>query len=108
MNPADRAVPRAESTLAIGTLVPDTGNRTNGVFAAGQGIAETNCKYPALAVAPRVGAAWDVTRQRSSFVVRGGAGLFFDRPPAQQRLQHGRTTRRSRATSRCATASCRT
>ena len=34
-----------------------------------------------LAVAPRVGAAWDV-KGNQQFVVRGGVGLFFDRPPA--------------------------
>jgi len=37
--------------------------------------------YPGLAVAPRVGAAWDLSGKQT-FIVRGGAGLFFDRPPA--------------------------
>ena len=70
------------SSLAIGTIVPNTGSLTNGVFASGQGIVETNYKYPALKVAPRVGGAWDV-RGTQQFVVRGSAGLFFDRPQAQ-------------------------
>jgi hypothetical protein len=82
MNPATGQLLGPNTTLAIGTLVPDTGNRTNGVYAAGQGIAKENGKYPALAVAPRVGAAWDITGQQR-FVVRGGAGLFYDRPQAQ-------------------------
>jgi hypothetical protein len=69
----------ANSVLAIGTLVPGSGNTTNGLFLSGQGISKTTYNWPALAFAPRFGAAYDVTgRQR--LVVRGGAGLFFDRP----------------------------
>jgi hypothetical protein len=82
MNPQTGQFLGPQSALAIGTLVPNTGNRTNGIFAAGQGIADTNGLYPTLAVAPRVGAAWDVKGDQR-FVVRGGAGLFFDRPQAQ-------------------------
>jgi len=82
MNPLTRQFLGPNSAAAIGTLVPGTGSLTNGVFADGQGIAETNYLYPKLAVAPRVGAAWDVSKKQS-FVVRGSAGLFFDRPPAQ-------------------------
>ncbi len=82
MNPDTGQLLGPNTTLAIGTLVPGTGNRTNGVFAAGQGIAKENGKYPALAAAPRFGAAWDVTGTQH-YVVRGGAGLFFDRPQAQ-------------------------
>lgn len=69
----------ANSVLAIGTLVPGSGNTTNGLFLSGQGIAKTTYNWPALKLAPRFGMAYDVTgRQR--LVVRGGAGLFFDRP----------------------------
>jgi hypothetical protein len=82
MNPLTGQFLGPNSAPAIGTLVPNTGNLTNGIFANGQGIVETNYKYPALGVAPRVGAAWDVKRNQT-FVVRGSAGLFFDRPPAQ-------------------------
>src|SRR5207244_5699838 len=43
------------------------------------GIARPPYTWPAIGMAPRFGAAWDVTgRQR--LVLRGGAGLFFDRP----------------------------
>jgi carboxypeptidase family protein len=70
------------SSLAIGTIVPNSGNLTNGVFADGQGIVKTNYKYPGLKAAPRVGAAWD-PRGTQQFIVRGSAGLFFDRPQAQ-------------------------
>ena len=82
MNPLTRQFLGPNSAAAIGTLVPNTGTLTNGVFPAGEGIAETNYTYPKLAVAPRVGAAWDVNRNQK-FVVRGSVGLFFDRPPAQ-------------------------
>jgi hypothetical protein len=82
MDPLTGQMLGANSALAIGTLVPNTGSTTNGVFAAGQGpVAETNHTYPALGVTPRVGAAWDVKGDQR-FVVRGGAGLFYDRPPA--------------------------
>ena len=82
MNPLTRQFLGPNSAAAIGTLVPGTGNLTNGVFASGQGIVDTNYQYPKLKIAPRVGAAWDVSRKQT-FVVRGSAGLFFDRPPAQ-------------------------
>ena len=82
MNPLTGQFLGPNSAAAIGTLVPGTGNATNGIFASGQGIADTNYTYPAVKVGPRVGAAWDVSRKQT-FVVRGSAGLFFDRPPAQ-------------------------
>ncbi len=67
------------TTLAIGTIVPNSGNLTNGLVQAGQGIPIETYKQPALGVAPRFGMAYDVTgRQR--IVLRGGAGSYFDRP----------------------------
>ena len=82
MDPVTGQMLGPNSTLAIGTLVPNTGSPSNGLFAAGQGpVAETNHTYPALGVTPRVGAAWDV-KGNQQFVVRGGAGLFYDRAPA--------------------------
>jgi hypothetical protein len=69
------------SSLAIGTLVPDTGLPTNGLVRQGQGISETNFIWPRLAIAPRFGMAYDVTG-RQEFVLRGGAGVFYDRPNA--------------------------
>ena len=81
-NPVTGAFLGSNSALAIGTLVPNTGSATNGVFAAGQGIVESNYQYPKLKVAPRVGAAWDVKGDQT-FVVRGSVGMFYDRPQAQ-------------------------
>ncbi|MEO7190739.1 MAG: carboxypeptidase regulatory-like domain-containing protein [Vicinamibacterales bacterium] len=69
----------AGTSSLIGQAVPGTGDPANGLVQAGRGIADTGYLWPSLAVAPRVGAAYDVTgRQR--VVIRGSAGLFFDRP----------------------------
>ena len=67
------------SAIAIGTIVPNSGNTLNGIFQAGQGIAKENYEWPALAIAPRFGMAYDITGMQK-FIVRGGLGLFFDRP----------------------------
>jgi hypothetical protein len=67
------------SAAAIGTIVPNTGNRLNGLFLSGEGITKTTYTYPALGVAPRFGLAYDLTGEQR-FVLRGGGGLFYDRP----------------------------
>ena len=67
------------TAVAIGTLVPGSGNLMNGIFPAGEGIAKEGYEWPALAVAPRFGMAYDVSGTQK-LVLRGGLGLFFDRP----------------------------
>ena len=67
------------SVVAIGTLVPGTGSSTNGLFLSGNGIAKTTYEWPLLRPAPRFGMAFDVTG-RQTIVLRGGGGLFYDRP----------------------------
>jgi hypothetical protein len=67
------------SSAAIGTIVPNTGNPLNGLFLSGDGITKTTYTYPSLGVAPRFGMAYDVTGEQK-LVVRGGGGLFYDRP----------------------------
>jgi hypothetical protein len=79
MNPATGQFLGPNSTLAIGAVVPNSGNATNGIFPAGQGITKTAFQWPAVAPAPRFGMAYDVTGEQR-IIVRGGAGLFFDRP----------------------------
>ncbi len=69
----------ANTAAAIGTVVPGTGNPTNGIHQAGDGIADTSYTWPKLAVAPRFGMAYDLTGTQR-FVLRAGGGLFFDRP----------------------------
>lgn len=80
-DPLTGATVATNASLLIGTLVPNSGDPLNGIFEPGKGVADTAYVWPSLAVAPRTGVAWDVTGQQK-FVVRGGAGLFFDRPSA--------------------------
>ena len=68
--------------LAIGTLVPNTGDPLNGIQIPGEDIADTHLVYPALARRARVSAPRGTSPASRRFIVRGGAGLFFDRPPA--------------------------
>ena len=67
------------TSIAIGTLVPDSGNPTNGLYLSGNGIADTTYEWPLLRPAPRFGAAYDVTGKQA-LIARGGVGLFYDRP----------------------------
>ncbi len=73
-------VPGAANTAAaIGTVIPNSGNLTNGIRQAGDGIANTSYTWPKLVLGPRVGVAYDLTGSQT-FVLRAGGGLFFDRP----------------------------
>ncbi len=78
-DPVTRQFLGPNSTLAIGTLVPGTGNLTNGLFQSGQGIAKTTYTFPKLNVGPRFGMAYDITGKQE-FVARGAVGIYFDRP----------------------------
>ena len=69
----------ANTQAAIGTPVPGVGNPLDGIIQAGHGIAGTNYTWPALVAAPRFGFAYDLTG-KSDWVLRGGFGLFYDRP----------------------------
>ncbi len=80
MDPLTGQLLGSTTTVAIGALVPNSGNATNGIFVAGQGITKTAFKWPADGVAPRFGMAYDVTGSQKWIVFRGAAGLFFDRP----------------------------
>ena len=79
MNPVNGQLMGAGTASLIGQIVPGTGNPTNGIVRSGDGISEYNYTWPSLAVAPRFGVAYDVTGAQK-FVLRGGGGLFFDRP----------------------------
>jgi hypothetical protein len=72
--------PGASNTqAAIGTPVPGTGNPLNGIKQAGDGIAKTGYTWPNLVVGPRFGVAYDISGNQS-IVLRGGGGIFYDRP----------------------------
>jgi len=79
MNPLTGQFLGPNTTLAIGTMVPNTGNTTNGLVQAGKGIPLSTYLQPALGVAPRFGMAYDLSG-RQQIVLRGGGGLYFDRP----------------------------
>jgi hypothetical protein len=79
MNPLTGQFLGPNTTLAIGTIVPNSGNVTNGLVQAGQGIPQSTYLQPALGAAPRFGMAYDLTG-RQQLVLRGGGGLYYDRP----------------------------
>ena len=54
-------------------------NRFNGSFQAGQGINHELQNGNAFRVSPRIGFVYDLTG-KSEFIVRGGFGIFYDRP----------------------------
>ena len=93
------------TSLAIGQVVPNTATPQRH-RPAGDGIANTNYTWPTVGYAPRFGAAYDLTGGQK-FVLRGGAGLFFDRPNGNTVFtQVGNPPSRPRRPS--ATRSCRT
>ncbi len=78
-NPITGALLGPNTTAAIGTVVPNSGDLSNGIRQAGDGISKYNYVWPTLVYGPRVGAAYDLTGGQK-LVVRGSYGLFFDRP----------------------------
>jgi hypothetical protein len=66
------------SAFAIGTIIPGTGNVTNGIRLGGDGIAKSAHIWPNLVFGPRFGLAYDLKGDQS-LVVRGGVGVFYDR-----------------------------
>jgi hypothetical protein len=72
--------PTANNTqVLIGTPVPGSGNPLNGIRQAGDGIADTGYTWPTMVFGPRFGAAYDLSGNQS-MILRGGVGLFYDRP----------------------------
>jgi hypothetical protein len=62
----------------IGRLTPGS-NRFNGAFQAGQGISDTVQSGDAFKISPRFGAVYDLSGTGDT-IIRGGWGIFFDRP----------------------------
>ena len=65
MNPLTGALMGAGTAALIGQIVPGTGNPANGIVRAGDGISKYNYEWPALALAPRFGAAYDVSGKQT-------------------------------------------
>lgn len=78
VNPANGASLGTGTQVAIGTIVPGSGDLYNGILQAGNGIAKTNYTWPTIGLAPRFGAAYDVSGTQR-MVIRGGFGVFYDR-----------------------------
>jgi hypothetical protein len=75
MNPVTGAlVPGVD----IGTIVPGTGNLTNGILQAGKGVNKYLMASPGVIPAPRVGFTYDLTG-RQNVVFHAGGGIFYDR-----------------------------
>ncbi|MET0165503.1 MAG: carboxypeptidase-like regulatory domain-containing protein, partial [Vicinamibacterales bacterium] len=69
----------ANTQVLIGTPIPGAGNPLNGIRQAGDGISDYSYTWPAIVFGPRFGAAYDLSGD-SRLIVRGGVGLFYDRP----------------------------
>ena len=67
------------SAVLIGQIVPNSGDLMNGIVRAGDGISKYNYTWPSVLAAPRFGMAYDLTGAQR-MVLRGGIGLFHDRP----------------------------
>ena len=73
VNPATGTSLGANTQVAIGSLVPGSGDPYNGIVKAGDGIAKTNYTWPTLGFAPRFGAAYDVSGRSAWSSAAGSA-----------------------------------
>lgn len=88
MNPITGQLLGPNSSVAIGTIVQGTGDALNGLRRQGEGIVRTGYTWPAMAIAPRFGMAYDVTGSQA-VILRGSLGLFFDRTAANSTRASG-------------------
>jgi hypothetical protein len=80
MDPRNGTLLGTGSAVYIGAVVPGTGNPTQGLIQQGApGGLKYGYEWPAVSVAPRFGGAYDVFGNQK-LIVRGGAGIFYDRP----------------------------
>ena len=84
----------APQLTSSGNIVPGTGLLVNGMPAVGMAIAGENGVPNGLYdadkdnIAPRVGFTWDPTK-RGEFALRGGFGVFYDRPVTNSSRDQG-------------------
>ncbi len=74
----DAATAQTQPPAFIGTIVPNSGNVTNGVFKAGDGISKYLIENRGIHYGPRFGVAYDLTGEQK-LVLRAGVGAFYDR-----------------------------
>jgi len=66
------------SSVAIGKLVPNSGDSLNGIAQAGKDVSKYLIRNRAVHYSPRFGFAFDLTG-RQNIVLRGGSAIFYDR-----------------------------
>ena len=80
LNPVTGQLLGPGSSALVGAIVSGSGDLQNGVFPSGTSPnVKENYKWPGLVLAPRIGLAYDV-HGNQRVVLRGGLGLFYDRP----------------------------
>ena len=81
LDPRTTGTPTLDNTRPtnyVGTVVPGSGNVTNGIGRVADGYPAGGFETPALLWGPRAGLSWDVGGD-SKTVVRGGFGISYDR-----------------------------
>ncbi len=79
VNPKTNVGLGAGSASLVESAIPGSGDFSDGLIQGGKGIPIETYTYPNLVLAPRVGAAYDL-KGNQKIVVRGGFGIFYDRP----------------------------
>jgi hypothetical protein len=68
------------ASVLVGTFAPGVGDPANGMVARGtNGLSQSFYTVPAVLAAPRLGFSWDPIGSGRT-VLRGGAGVFYNRP----------------------------
>jgi hypothetical protein len=90
MNPLTNQFLGPNSLVNVGSVVPGTGTNYNGqgLFYPGEGIVKESYSMAPIAAGPRFGMAYDVSGNQR-LVLRGGAGMYFDRARQAQQILAG-------------------
>ncbi len=84
MNPVTGQVLGPGSNTVVGSLVPNHGDRENGLIPSGTGInPKENYSWSSMVFAPRFGGSYDLSGDQR-LILRGGGGLYYDRTDGNQ------------------------